>query len=59
MNEISPAIASTLADRIYAVLNPMLVDIFLKLPYFMIANKSDTSPNTYIIAEVNLSSLTK
>jgi len=52
MNEISPAIASTLADRIYAVQNPMLVDIFLKLPYFMAANKSGASPNKHLKAEV-------
>jgi len=52
MNEISPTISATLAARIYDVQNPMLIDIFLKLPYFLAPDKTGSSPNTHLKAEV-------
>lgn len=52
MAVLTPAVAATLASRIYDVQNPMLVDIFLKLPYFKRATKSEPSPHMHLKSEV-------
>lgn len=49
---LTPTVAATLASRIYDVQNPMLVDLFLKLPYFKRTGKSDTPSNKHLKAEV-------
>lgn len=51
MSELNPPAAATLAKRIYDVQNPMLVDLFLKLPYFMATKKSETR-HLHLNAEV-------
>ena len=52
MAVLTPTIAATLASRIYDVQNPMLVDLFLKLPYFKRAGKSESSPHKHLKSEV-------
>lgn len=52
MSELKPTATATLAARIYDVQNPMLIDIFLKLPYFKATEKSGTSPHSHLKAEV-------
>ncbi len=52
MSELTPPVAATLAGRIYDVQNPMLVDIFLKLPYFASTKKSGASPHSHLKAEI-------
>ena len=49
---LTPTVAATLASRIYDVQNPMLVDLFLKLPYFKRAAKSEASPHKHLKSEV-------
>jgi len=52
MVDLNPTAAATLAARIYDVQNPMLVDLFLKLPYFKRSDKSTTAQHTHLKAEV-------
>ena len=49
---LTPTVAATLASRIYDVQNPMLVDLFLKLPYFKRGAKSEASPHKHLKSEV-------
>jgi hypothetical protein len=52
MTALNPTIAATLASRIYDVQNPMLVDLFLKLPHFKRPEKDESSPHKHLKAEV-------
>ena len=52
MTELNPTIAATLASRIYDVQNPMLVDLFLKLPHFKRPEKGENSSHKHLKAEV-------
>lgn len=52
MPEISPQVAAELAQRIYQVQNPRLVEDFLEMTYFMSTNKKVSSPHVHLKAEV-------
>lgn len=52
MSDLNPTAAANIAAKIYDVQNPMLVDLFLKLPYFKRAEKAIASPHKHLKAEV-------
>lgn len=52
MSELNPTAAANIAAKIYDVQNPMLVDLFLKLPYFKREEKATASPHKHLKAEV-------